>query len=80
MWFGYYYIDIYYIVLVVPVFIISLIIQAKLKSTVNKYSRIKNTRNITGAAAAERVGELLSIHVIPRPHSEVEFILPKLED
>jgi ethanolamine utilization protein EutM len=33
-----------------------------------------------GAAAAERVGELLSIHVIPRPHSEVEFILPKLED
>lgn len=55
MWFGYYYIDIYYIVLVVPVFIISLIIQAKLKSTFNKYSRIKNTRNITGAAAAEMV-------------------------
>lgn len=33
-----------------------------------------------GAAAAERVGELLSIHVIPRPHSDVEFILPKLDD
>ena len=30
-----------------------------------------------GAAAAERVGELISIHVIPRPHSEVETILPK---
>ncbi|MBM7687741.1 ethanolamine utilization protein EutM [Enterococcus ureilyticus] len=29
-----------------------------------------------GAAAAERVGELLSVHVIPRPHSEVENILP----
>jgi ethanolamine utilization protein EutM len=29
-----------------------------------------------GAAAAERVGELLSVHVIPRPHSEVEMILP----
>ncbi|EOH99247.1 propanediol utilization protein PduA [Enterococcus moraviensis ATCC BAA-383] len=29
-----------------------------------------------GAAAAERVGELLSVHVIPRPHSEVETILP----
>jgi ethanolamine utilization protein EutM len=29
-----------------------------------------------GAAAAERVGELVSIHVIPRPHSEVEVILP----
>ncbi len=30
-----------------------------------------------GAAAAERVGELLSVHVIPRPHSEVEGILPE---
>ena len=32
-----------------------------------------------GAAAAERVGELVSVHVIPRPHEEVEFILPKLD-
>jgi ethanolamine utilization protein EutM len=31
-----------------------------------------------GAAAAERVGEVVSIHVIPRPHDEVESILPKL--
>ena len=30
-----------------------------------------------GAAAAERVGELISIHVIPRPHTEIEAILPK---
>jgi microcompartment protein CcmL/EutN len=29
-----------------------------------------------GAAAAQRVGELLSVHVIPRPHGEVETILP----
>ncbi len=29
-----------------------------------------------GAAAAERVGELVSVHVIPRPHSDVEAILP----
>lgn len=29
-----------------------------------------------GAAAAERVGELVSVHVIPRPHSDVESILP----
>ena len=33
-----------------------------------------------GAAAARRVGELVSVHVIPRPHSEVEKILPKLKD
>ena len=32
-----------------------------------------------GAAAAERVGELVSIHVIPRPHVEVESILPSKE-
>jgi ethanolamine utilization protein EutM len=30
-----------------------------------------------GAAAARRVGELISVHVIPRPHTEVERVLPK---
>ena len=30
-----------------------------------------------GAAAAENVGELVSVHVISRPHTEVEVILPK---
>src|ERR1044072_7744230 len=30
-----------------------------------------------GAAAARRGGELISVHVIPRPHNEVEKILPK---
>ncbi|HEY1308343.1 MAG TPA: BMC domain-containing protein [Vicinamibacterales bacterium] len=30
-----------------------------------------------GAAAARRVGELVSVHVIPRPHTDVERILPK---
>ena len=30
-----------------------------------------------GAAAAQRVGELISVHVIPRPHTDVEIILPK---
>ena len=29
-----------------------------------------------GAAAAKRVGELFSVHVIPRPHDDVEKILP----
>ena len=32
-----------------------------------------------GATAAKRVGELVSVHVIPRPHSEVERILPEAE-
>lgn len=30
-----------------------------------------------GAVAARKVGELTSAHVIPRPHEEVEKILPK---
>ncbi len=29
-----------------------------------------------GAAAAKRVGELYGVHVIPRPHDDVEGILP----
>ena len=32
-----------------------------------------------GAAAADHVGELISTHVIPRPHEEVEYILPSIE-
>lgn len=30
-----------------------------------------------GAVAAQNVGEVVSIHVIPRPHTDVEKILPK---
>jgi ethanolamine utilization protein EutM len=30
-----------------------------------------------GAAAARRVGELISVHVIPRPHVEVERVLER---
>lgn len=32
-----------------------------------------------GAAAAGKVGELVSVHVIPRPHNDVELILPTLD-
>ncbi|WP_019125627.1 ethanolamine utilization microcompartment protein EutM [Peptoniphilus grossensis] len=32
-----------------------------------------------GAATAQRIGELVSVHVIPRPHNEVENILPSVE-
>ncbi|MCP3914892.1 MAG: BMC domain-containing protein [bacterium] len=31
-----------------------------------------------GAAAARRVGELVSVHVIPRPHDQLERILPPM--
>ena len=32
-----------------------------------------------GEAAASRLGELVATHVIPRPHSDVEKILPKFK-
>ena len=31
-----------------------------------------------GAASAQRLGELVAVHVIPRPHADVEKILPVL--
>ena len=31
-----------------------------------------------GSAAAKRVGELYSVHVIPSPHTDVEGILPQI--
>lgn len=32
-----------------------------------------------GAQAAERLGELVAVHVIPRPHADIEKILPVLK-
>ncbi|WIY84044.1 BMC domain-containing protein [Propionimicrobium sp. PCR01-08-3] len=32
-----------------------------------------------GAVAAQKVGELVSVHVIPRPHNDVELILPSIQ-
>lgn len=51
----FFYIDYYYIILVVPVIIASLIIQSKLKTTYAKYSGINNAKNLTGAQAAQMV-------------------------
>ena len=31
-----------------------------------------------GSAAASKLGEIIAVHVIPRPHSDVEKILPQL--
>lgn len=67
--------DYYYVVLVVPVIIASLIIQAKLKSVYGKYSRINNLRGITGAAAAEIVLHYYNIYdvkVIAAPGDALE--------
>ncbi|WP_434565531.1 BMC domain-containing protein [Thermoanaerobacterium thermosaccharolyticum] len=33
----------------------------------------------TGANAAKKLGELVAVHVIPRPHGDVEKILPSIK-
>lgn len=44
-----------YLVFIVPCIIITLICQVRVQSTFSKYSKIRNSRNITGAQAAEYV-------------------------
>lgn len=51
----YFYYDYYYFILVVPALIIALWAQVKVKTTYKKYSRVPNSRGITGAYAAQAV-------------------------
>ena len=53
----YFYFDSYYLLLVVPAIILSLIAQVKVKSTFSKYSRVLSRSGVTGAEAARRVLE-----------------------
>jgi len=73
-------IDQYYIILVLPALILSIFAQFKVKSTFNKYSRVRNTSGMTGADVArlildrnglsdvriERVAGELTDHYDPR--------------
>ena len=49
--------DIYYLIIVLPFVILSLIASARVRSTFNRYSRIQTVRGITGAEAARMVLE-----------------------
>ena len=51
----YLYFDYYYVILVVPVIIASLIVHARLRSTYSRFSEVHNMRGITGAQAAKIV-------------------------
>ena len=68
LYFGGFYIDIYYFILVVPVLVVSLIIQSKLNSTFKKYSKTGNMRNITGAQAADMVLRYYNIQDVRIEH------------
>lgn len=49
---GYFYMDQYYIILVVPALIISLLAQMLVKGTFNKYNKVGSSKNMTGAEVA----------------------------
>lgn len=71
----YYGIDITYIVLVLPVVILSFIIQARVSSVFNKYSTHRNARNMTGAQVAERM-----LHAFGVTGVRIERVSGKLTD
>lgn len=59
---GLFYLDYWYLVLVVPAMLISIYAQFKVKSTYAKYNKIRNVRGLTGAAAADMVLKACGIY------------------
>ncbi|MBQ6626804.1 MAG: zinc metallopeptidase [Ruminococcus sp.] len=52
---GYLYFDYTYLIFILPCLILSIICSANVNSTFKKYSQVRNTRNLTGAQAAQSV-------------------------
>ena len=74
--YGYYYgFDIYYLLLILPAFIISLIAQIKVKSTFSRYSALHTSNGMTGARAAEQV---LASHAVY--NARIERVSGQLTD
>jgi Zn-dependent membrane protease YugP len=59
---GFFYMDQYYLILVVPALIISLIAQIRVKSTFNRFSSVGNSKNMTGAEVARYLLQTNGIH------------------
>ena len=74
-YYGFYGIDMYYIVLVVPCIILAFWAQARVKSTFNRYSQVLNRRGLTGAQAAEAVLRQNGVTGV-----RVEWVAGKLTD
>ena len=75
MYLGYYGIDMYYIVLVVPCIILAFWAQAQVKSTFSRYERVLTRRGLTGAMAAEAVLRQNGVTGV-----RVEWVAGKLTD
>lgn len=66
---GFFYIDQYYIMLVVPALIISLIAQFQVKGTFNKYSQMRSAKNMTGAEVAKYLLQSKGIYDVQVSHT-----------
>lgn len=71
----YYYMDYWYIVLVLPAVLLSLIAQSMVNGTFNKYSKVINRRGVTGADAARRILDANGLR-----HIRIEPVSGKLTD
>ncbi len=59
---GFFYMDQYYLILVVPALLISLLAQVHVKGTFNKYRSVGNSRGMTGADTARHILQANGIH------------------
>ncbi len=75
MFYGYSFmgIDIWYLVLVLPAFVIALIAQAKVKSTFNKFNQYRTMSGLTGAQAARRVLDANGLQFVRVEHIKGEL-------
>lgn len=62
------YLDYYYLILVVPVVIVSLVVQARVNSAYKRFSKVNNLHGITGAMAAESVLKYYNISNVQIEH------------
>lgn len=74
-YYGYYGIDMYYIVLVLPCVLFAFWAQSKVNSTFNRYSQVQNLRGLTGAQAAEAVLRYNGVSGV-----RIEYVSGKLTD
>lgn len=72
---GFYGIDYYYIILVLPAILIALFAQFKVKSAYGKYSKVRNSRGFTGAQAARMILDSYGLN-----HVRITMIAGELTD
>ncbi|NLL91580.1 MAG: zinc metallopeptidase [Ruminococcaceae bacterium] len=72
--------DIYYIILVLPAIVISLLASAKVKSTFGRYSKYRTLRGITGYMAARKILDdngLANVQIMRVPGELTDYYDPK---